>query len=155
MTRRLIISITAFTFILTGMAMAPARAQSGDEIGRALAGAIAFFVVGNVIASALDGKGTGSGKPKAVSTSKSKQYGNYWDIPKQGRPDRGRFGEHRHKVLPRHCFFVINHRGQRVGVFGQKCLSEFLHKSKWLPRACVRTIPVRNDRWPQRVDATL
>lgn len=165
MPRKLIAGLAAALIAMTGLAAVPARAQNNEQIGRAIAGALTLFVITKALTDDKKKATTKSKNSAAVATSRSNFYGNYnyngnynhnYSHPPAsapGKPWNGRWGEHPQKVVPAQCYFQINRGRSQVGVFGSTCLNEFMHKSDWLPRACLLTVPVRFGRPAQVYNA--
>ena len=153
MTKRLIATLLAATLALTTLAIAPARAQSGDEVGRAIAGAITLFVIGSALSNAMDRKPSKSTKkkqPAPAPTTNVYQGENFngWNNGRgygAAKQKPGRKAK-RARTLPRECFFVLNRGREELGVFGATCLKEFQRRTDRLPAACAMTLPVRHGR---------
>lgn len=147
MTKRLIFSFAASLVVMTGIAVTPVKAQSNEELGRTIAGAITLFILGNALVDTLDkddkSKKTGvkSGNT-ANSVVSGRPYSQPWGL--HDRPTRGRYGVHPLKVVSMQCYFTINQRHRQNGVFGERCLRDTTKKFDWLPRECRMVIPVRH-----------
>lgn len=138
----------AATMALTTLAVAPARAASDDQIARAIAGAIAFLVIGNAVASASGNKTkkpvTASGAATRNAPIYNRDYNrDTWRAPQYDRPKSKYSSQPRRRALPSACLFRVAHGKQRVAVYGSTCLKEFAGKSLRLPKTCARVMPVR------------
>lgn len=150
MGRRLIATFLAFLVIITGVAAAPARAASDDEIGRALAGVVTLYIIGSALSDLADnrsaGRASGSrGKANAVTAPR-------WDEDRDRRyfPSAQR---REARYLPSECFFTIRRGKRETGVFGKTCLNEIMRRPARLPRACLETYRPRHGRAAQVYEA--
>lgn len=146
MTRRLALTFAIFLMGSTALAVTPVRAQSNDQLGRAIATGVGLFVLGRIIASQNE-----QNKSKATASNNSRPNANISDAARLANQDQRRLNQlgswhakRDPKVLPRECFFLAGYGENRVGVFGQSCLHERVEKPGNLPRECRITIPVRH-----------
>ena len=156
MAKRLILGFSASLLFMTAVAAAPVRAQSNEQIGRTIAGAVTLFILGNALADTINkndnkknSKASGSKAGKGtISNSDNRYQGNvsHGQYQPWNAPGKGRNGVHPLKVVPMQCFFTINQRHREVGVFGEQCLRNTVKKAEWLPRECRTAIPVRHGR---------
>lgn len=145
MPNKLILSFSAALVALTTLAAYPARAQESDQVGRAIAGAVTLFIIGHALSDLTDDKKAKAAPSRNANIGSAPAY-RFRQGQSYGNTKNGRWGRHPHKVLPMACFFTVNRGRERVGVFGNTCLSEFLKKPEWLPRECRMSIPVRHGR---------
>ena len=163
MTLRLIALFTGFCMLFTAVAMVPARAEQNSDAAKLLTGAIALFVLGNILAneleepavqqqSSLDPAPTSNGSARdTIRRSQERMKQNKANAA--ANQHNGRFGEHRHKVLPTECSFYLTRGYRETEVFGADCLEDHVKKSKWLPEVCERQVRIRHGRRSTVYDA--
>ena len=134
MTRTFTASILALSIAFTSVSTVPVQAGNRDDLGRLFAGAAALFIISKAIQN-----NNNSSRPVATVTQRRHKYS------KKRTRQFGRF-------LPEQCFFRIRTRFGPQGVYGKKCLREFIRLDR-LPRVCKDNIRARYGRRVEVYDA--
>ena len=160
MARKFIASVLVAAVAITGLSVAPARADIRD-LAQAAAGIAAVAIIANQINKSRD-----RGKESLSSRSHSGQFGSpqykqpHYTNPKQGfgsknviqpRPLPDRVAR---RALPSACVMTLaDQRGRPVSVLGERCLQSNYRDARNLPRSC--SVDVRAQRnWSRAYDAT-
>lgn len=158
MALRLISLFTGFFMVITIVAVTPSRAQDADAAAKVLTGAVALFIIGSIIANELDRPNdlhdqnplsSSSGDQAALRSIQQAQMA----VNRTTSTNRGRFGEHRHKVLPTECSFFLARGYREAEVYGADCLENNVTKAKWLPSVCERQVRIRHGKRARVYDA--
>ena len=134
MIKKFTASILAFSIAFTSVSAVSAQAGNRDDLGRLFAGAVTLFIISKAIQN-----NNISSRPVATVTQRRHRH------TQERRRQFGRF-------LPEQCFFRIRTRFGPQGVYGKKCLREFIRLDR-LPRVCAETIRVRHGRRAEVYDA--
>ena len=134
MTRTFTASILALSIAITSLSPVPAQAGNRDDLGRLFAGAVTLFI----ISKAIENRNKPN-RPFATVTQRRHKH-----PPKRTRQFV--------RFLPEQCFFRIRTRFGPQGVYGKKCLREFIRLDR-LPRVCADTIHARYGRRVEVYDA--
>lgn len=133
--QKFITAVAAVSIMITGFAVAPARADS-DDMNRALLALLGVAIVGAVIHDRKrddDRVHRPQVQPHPHKRPHIKPYPKPHVKP---RPVPSRV--HR-KLLPAQCLRTIhNRRGQRIREFGLRCMRENYRHVNRLPQYCVR-----------------
>ena len=139
MTRKMMASVLALSLALTSAGSVPARAGSGDEVGRFIAGAVTLFIIGKALEQSIQRKSPSVSqapiKVPPVFQAPARNQSNF----------RG--------YLPNECFFKVKTASGRRGVYGKTCLQTVMYRPQRLPRVCLDTVRVRYGRPADVYDA--
>ena len=134
MTKHIIASVLAATFVLTPVTAPQARAADAGEIGRFLLGAGVLLALG----SALSNQSSSSSSSSKATHSNKKTFTVTRQAPV--RTVKPVIKPAKRNVVPSACLSVNNSDFGPKRFFGQRCLRNNMRNVSRLPTGCLRNV---------------
>ena len=147
MTRRFIATVVGASLVVTALGALPVRAD--EDLAKALAAIVGIAIVGKVISDKLedDRKQPVATRNRTTDDYRFVNRNRTEDVITRWQPQRAD-----RRLLPGDCLRSYKTRGERVRVFGKRCLQRNYEFNRSLPRDCEVAFRI-NDRKRRGYDA--
>ncbi|TMM52417.1 hypothetical protein [Sulfitobacter sabulilitoris] len=143
MHRSFIAAIAALSIIITGLSAAPARADSNDDLLRALAAIAGIAVIGTAIKKRNDRREEAR---RRDHVGRGYQYQDTYRAPPPKLEPRPLPRRAQRDLLPGNCLRSFDTRDGRIRMFGARCLQRNYSYTDRLPQRCFREVRTRDGR---------